>query len=54
MANETKANEVVAEKEFKNHPNALEISQFLINHPSANFCSVEHNYKVSEVMLPFS
>lgn len=36
--------EVVAELALNIEPNALAIAQFLIDHPKADFCSVEHNY----------
>lgn len=38
--------EVVGEHFIPVEPNALAIAQFLINHPSADFCSVEHNFRL--------
>ena len=38
--------EVVGEHRIPVEPNALAIGQFLINHPSADFCSVEHNFRL--------
>ena len=40
--------EVVGEHRIPVEPNALAIAQFLVNHPSADFCSVEHNYRLAE------
>lgn len=38
--------EVVGEHVIPVEPNSLAIAQFLVNHPSADFCSVEHNFKL--------
>ena len=38
--------EVVAEFALPIEPNELAIAQFLINNPKADFCSVEHNYRL--------
>lgn len=38
--------EVVAEFALNIEPNALAIAQFLVDHPSADFCTIEHNYKL--------
>ena len=35
---------VVAEFKMPVEPNALAIAQFLINNPSADFCSISHDY----------
>ena len=37
---------VVAEHKIPVEPNALAIAQFLVNNPSADFCSVSHDYKI--------
>ena len=42
----TKKKEVVAEFALPIEPNNLAIAQFLINNPKADFCSVEHNYRL--------
>lgn len=39
-----KKKEVVAEFALNIEPNALAIARFLADNPSADFCSVEHNY----------
>lgn len=38
--------EVVGEHVIPVEPNALAIAQFLVNYPSASFCSVEHNFRL--------
>lgn len=40
--------EVVGEHCIPVEPNALAIAQFLINHPSADFCSVAHNFRLEK------
>lgn len=40
--------EVVGEHHIPVEPNALAIAQFLFNHPSADFCSVEHNFRLAK------
>ena len=38
--------EVVAEELFVTEPQAVDIAAFLVDHPEADFCSVEHNYRI--------
>lgn len=40
--------EVVGERRTPIEPNELGIAQFLVNHPSADFCSIEHNFKLAK------
>ena len=40
--------EVVAELEIEAEPNSFGIAQFLIDNPRADFCSVEHNYRLKK------
>lgn len=39
---------VVVELEVEAEPNIFGIAQFLIDHPTADFCSVEHNYRIKK------
>ena len=38
--------EVVAEKKWGIEPSHLDIAYFLIDHPDADFCSIEHNFRL--------
>lgn len=39
---------VVAEHRTAFEPKQIEIAQFLLNHPEADFCSVSHDYAIYE------
>lgn len=39
---------VVAEFEMPVAPNSLAIAQFLVNYPSVDFCSIEHNFRLKK------
>lgn len=39
---------VVAELIMSNEPNELDIAQFLLDNPSADFCSVSHDYRLGK------